>query len=190
MKATIKFAVGSENPVKVDCVAGAIAEIWTDAVALGVRTDSGVSAQPSSDGETFAGAMNRAREALFKTPDATHGVGIEGGILDTDEGMWAYAWIVILDRDGRIGRGQTGRFLLPEGVANLIRIEGLELGEADDRFFNRSNSKQLDGAIGILSGGRIDRKALYKPGVIFALIPFIRPDLFADSKTETVETSC
>lgn len=174
----IKFAVGSENPVKVSCVADAIRELWPDALAIGVTTSSGVSAQPASDAEMVEGALNRARMALASTPDATHGAGIEGGILDAVEGMWAYAWIVVIDRDGRIGRGQTGRFLLPEGVANLIRIEGLELGEADDRFFNRSNSKQLDGAIGILTDGRIDRAALYKPGVIFALIPFIRPDLF------------
>jgi non-canonical (house-cleaning) NTP pyrophosphatase len=60
----------------------------------------------------------------------------------------------------------------------LIRVDGLELGEADDRFFNRNNSKQQDGAIGILTDGRIDRKELYRPGVIFALIPFIRPDLY------------
>ena len=174
----IKFAVGSENPVKVSCVNDAIRELWPEATALGVRTSSGVSAQPVSDEEMLEGALNRAREALEKTLDATHGAGIEGGILDTDEGMWAYAWIVIIDREGRIGRGQTGRFLLPDGVANLIRVEGLELGEADDRFFNRTNSKQLDGAIGILTDGRIDRYMLYKPGVTFALIPFIRPDLY------------
>ena len=172
------FAVGSENPVKVACVEEAINEIWPGAVALGVRTNSGVSAQPVSDEEMLEGALNRAREALLNVTEATHGVGIEGGILDSGEGMWAYAWIVIVDRDGRVGRGQTGRFLLPEGVAKLIRIDGLELGEADDRFFNRNNSKQLDGAIGILTDGRIDRKALYKPGVIFALIPFIRPELY------------
>ena len=173
-----RFAVGSENPVKVACVADAVSEIWPNAVAVGVRTHSGVSAQPVSDEEMLEGALNRASEALGSVADATHGVGIEGGILDTEEGMWAYAWIVIVDRDGRVGRGQTGRFLLPEGVAKLIRVDGLELGEADDRFFNRNNSKQLDGAIGILTDGRIDRKALYKPGVIFALIPFIQPELY------------
>lgn len=176
------FAVGSENPVKIACVAEAIAEVWPDAKAQGVRTDSLVSAQPISDEEMLAGALNRARDAMNKVPEATHGAGIEGGILDTLDGMWAYAWIVIIDREGRIGRGQTGRFLLPEGVAQLIRNEGLELGEADDRFFNRSNSKQQDGAIGILTGGRVDRTALYKPGVIFALIPFIHPQHYPPTK--------
>ncbi|MEP7270317.1 MAG: inosine/xanthosine triphosphatase [Acidobacteriota bacterium] len=174
----IKIAVGSENPVKVACVAEAVIEVWPDAQTIGIRSESLVSAQPVSDIETMTGALNRARHALAAIEDATHGVGVEGGILDTEEGMWAYAWIVIIDHHGRVGRGQSGRFLLPEGVATLIRTEGLELGEADDRFFNRSNSKHQDGAVGILTDGLIDRKALYKPGVIFALIPFIRPELF------------
>lgn len=183
----IKFAVGSQNPVKIACVAEAAREVWPDAAVIGVHTDSLVSAQPVSDDEMFTGALNRGTEALSKVSDATHGVGIEGGILDSAEGMWAYAWIVIIDRDGRVGRGQTGRFLLPEGVARLVRIDGLELGDADDRFFNRSNSKQQDGAIGILTGGRIDRKDLYKPGVIFALIPFICPEFFLGETTEHTE---
>jgi inosine/xanthosine triphosphatase len=174
---TVLFAVGSENPVKINCVAEAIAEFWTEARTAGVHTDSGVSAQPESDREMLTGALNRAREALAKTPDAQFGVGIEGGTLDDDDGMWAYAWVVIVDRDGKIGKGQSGRFLLPEGVARLVR-GGLELGLADDQFFSRDNSKQKDGAIGILSDGRVTRLDLYKPAVTFALLPFVHPDYY------------
>ncbi|MFN0086933.1 MAG: DUF84 family protein [Blastocatellia bacterium] len=171
------FAVGSENPVKIDCVRRAIAEYWPEAQAVGVATDSGVSAQPDSDAEMLRGAITRARQAAEKTPEAWCGVGIEGGTLDSDVGMWAYAWIVIVDRRGRIGRGQTGRFLLPEGVARLVR-DGMELGHADDYFFDRDNSKQKDGAIGILSDGRVSRRDLYQPAVTFALLPFVHPEYY------------
>lgn len=174
----MKLAVGSANPVKVACVTEAVLEVWPDAITVGTKADSLVSVQPVTDQETMTGAFNRAKHSLAAIEDATHGVGVEGGVLDTDEGMWAYAWVVIVDRHGRVGRGQSGRFLLPEAVADLMRTEGLELGEADDKFFNRSNSKHQDGAIGILTHGLIDRKALYKPAVIFALIPFIRPEFY------------
>ncbi|MFN0121871.1 MAG: DUF84 family protein [Blastocatellia bacterium] len=170
------FAVGSQNPVKLGCVAEAIAMFRPEARATGVNTDSGVSAQPMSDDEMRAGALNRARQALDLVAEAEYGVGIEGGVLDTSDGMWAYAWVVIVDRAGRVGKGQTGRFLLPDGVARLIRDEGLELGEADDRFFGRSNSKQKEGAIGILSDGRMTRLQLYKPAVVFALMRFLHPE--------------
>jgi inosine/xanthosine triphosphatase len=190
------FAVGSKNPVKISCVAEAVKEFhefWPDAAIVGAHTDSGVSRQPMSDHETFSGALTRAREALGKIPEAQFGVGIEGGALDTEQGMWAYAWVVVLDREkdsakgplndhpnghsARIGKGQTGRFLLPDAVARLVR-EGMELGDADDHFFGRENSKQKEGAIGILSDGRITRMTLYKPAVIFALLQFIHPEYY------------
>lgn len=190
MTTTHVFAVGSKNPVKITCVAEAVKEfpaLWPGATITGVATDSGVSRQPMSDHETLTGAFNRARQALTKIPESHFGVGVEGGALDTEQGMWAYAWVVVLERmnaqakdlsDGqwaRVGRGQTGRFLLPEAVANLIR-GGMELGAADDRFFGRDNSKQEEGAIGILSDGRITRMTLYKPAVTFALLRFIHPE--------------
>jgi non-canonical (house-cleaning) NTP pyrophosphatase len=53
------------------------------------------------------------------------------------------------------------------------------LGEADDRVFSRKNSKQSNGAIGILTNDAIDRTELYIPAVIFALIPFKNPDLYS-----------
>lgn len=180
MSSDTVFAIGSENPVKIKCVEEAIHEFWEfwpEARAIGVNTESGVSHQPMSDHEMLTGALNRARQALHKIDSASYGVGIEGGALDTEDGLWVYAWVVIVDREGRLGKGQTGRFLVPESVGRLVR-DGLELGEADDRFFGRTNSKQKDGAIGILSDGRITRIALYKPAVTFALLRFVHPEYY------------
>ncbi len=184
MQSTLLFAVGSENPVKINCVAEAIQAFWPESRAVGVKTDSGVSAQPDSDQEMFVGALNRARQALENTADAQFGVGLEGGTLDAEDGMWAYAWIVVADREGRVGKGQSGRFLLPEPIAQMVR-EGIELGEADDRFFGRSNSKQQDGAIGILSDGVVTRLDLYKPAVVFALLPFVHPEYYDSGNFES-----
>src|SRR5262249_35716982 len=97
MTTKLIFAVGSENPVKINCVAEAVKELWDfwpDAKAAGVNTDSGVGRQPSSDHEMLTGALNRARQSLEKMPEAHFGVGIEGGTLDAEDGMWAYAWVV------------------------------------------------------------------------------------------------
>ena len=97
MSSLLTFAVGSENPVKINCVAEAIAAFWPEARAVGIRTESGVSAQPDSDHEMLLGALNRANQALAKTPEARFGVGLEGGTLDAEDGMWAYAWIVVVE---------------------------------------------------------------------------------------------
>lgn len=177
MSSPFLFAVGSGNPVKINCVAEAVKAFWPEARAVGVSADSGVAAQPESDHEMFAGALNRARQALAAVPEAQFGVGLEGGTLDAEDGMWAYAWIAVVDRAGRVGKGQSGRFLLPEAIAQMVRV-GIELGEADDRFFGRENSKQQDGAIGILSDGVVTRLDLYKQAVVFALLPFVHPEFY------------
>jgi inosine/xanthosine triphosphatase len=186
MPQEILFAVGSENPVKINCVAQAVAEFWPDSRVVGTSTNSQVSAQPKSEHEMYTGARNRAQQALSKITAAQYGVGIEGGIVDGLEegrdGMWAFAVVVIIDRHERSSAGQTGRFQLPEGVARLMREEGLELGAADDRFFGRHNSKQNEGAIGILSAGKITRLELYKPAVIFALLPFLHPEYYEENQ--------
>lgn len=169
--------VGSENPVKIACVAEAFREYWPDARVSGVGVASGVAHQPRTAEEAFEGALNRARAALAASPDAMYGSGLEGGVIEDSHGMWAYAWVVIVDRSGRTGKGQTARYLLPEGVAQLIR-QGMELGHADDHFFGRTNSKHSEGAIGILTNGRIDRRQLYRPAVTAALIPFVQPQYY------------
>ena len=43
------------------------------------------------------------------------------------------AWVVIIDRAGKMGKARRGSFVLPREVTALIKFEGLELGDADDR---------------------------------------------------------
>jgi non-canonical (house-cleaning) NTP pyrophosphatase len=90
--------------------------------------------------------------------------------------MEAFAWVVVLAGQ-KVGRGRTGTFFLPPRVAELVRA-GKELGEADDIVFGRSNSKQENGAVGLLTGDVIDRAGFYEHAVILALIPFKTPELF------------
>jgi len=65
----------------------------------------------------------------------------------------------------------------------LIR-QGKELGEADDIVFGRSNSKQENGAVGLLTDNAIDRAQLYEHAMILALIPFKNEALYPDKVTD------
>lgn len=174
-----KVVVASHNPVKLLAArtgfermfAGEVFEFVSTAVPSGVRD------QPMSSEETLRGALNRARAARQFLPDAEFWVGIEGGIEDDGAGeMAAFAWVTVL-ADGLEGKARTGTFYLPVEVARLIHA-GKELGEADDIVFGRTNSKQENGAIGILTGDVIDRAALYEHAVVLALVPFRNPDLY------------
>ena len=61
---------------------------------------------------------------------------------------------------------------------SALFAEGLELGEADDRVFGRTNSKQATGAVGLLSKNLITRQSYYEHAITLALIPFLNEELY------------
>ena len=146
-----------------------------------VSVPSGVSIQPRTNAETLQGALNRSAEAARRLPDADYWVGVEGGVEETGEGdMAAFAWVAVRDSH-QVGRGRTGAFYLPPSIADLV-LQGKELGEADDIVFGRTNSKQENGAVGLLTGDVIDRAQLYEQAVILALIPFKNSTLYLNGR--------
>jgi inosine/xanthosine triphosphatase len=173
------IALASANPVKVQATLNGFRRMFPDEKfqMKAVSTSSGVKSQPLSDAETLQGALNRARNAAQLAPGADYWVGIEGGVEETDGEMSSFSWVVVCSRK-LVGKGRTGTFFLPPQVADLIR-QGRELGQADDIVFNRSNSKQDNGAVGLLTGNVIDRAQLYEQAVILALAPFKNTELYS-----------
>ena len=173
-----RLVIASTNPVKVAAAANGFRRLFPheSIETRAVNVPSGVSIQPRSDRETLNGALNRADNARHAEPDADYWIGIEGGIQDDGDEMLAFAWIVVRSRD-QIGKARTGTFCLPPAVADLVR-QGTELGEADDMVFGQTNSKQNDGAVGLLTDNVIDRTQLYEHAMILALIPFKNEALY------------
>lgn len=174
-----KLIVASKNPVKIAAVRNGFEKMFPSEnfEIEGVSVESGVGDQPMSDAETLAGAWNRCHRACEAVPDADFCVGIEGGVEDDAGELEAFAWVVVKSRDGKIGKGRTCTLFLPQKVTELIR-QGKELGEADDIVFNRTNSKQENGAVGLLTRDAIDRTHYYTDAVMLALIPFVNKDLY------------
>lgn len=171
--------VASKNPVKLDAALLGFQKMFPgeEFVVDGVSVASGVADQPLTDAETLRGATNRAEAASVASPNADFWVGLEGGVEDINGEMEVFAWIVVKGANGKLGKGRTASFFLPPAVSHLIH-EGKELGEADDIVFNRTNSKQTNGACGILTDDVISRTTMYLGAVIFALIPFKNPELY------------
>ena len=174
--------VASTNPVKIQSALHGFRLMFADETFTveGFSLPSGVSDQPMTDEETLQGALNRAANARAAHPTADYWVGIEGGCEEKHGELWTFAWVVVLGSlprlRGRVGEGVTGKartgaFMLPQEVASLVR-SGVELGIADDQVFGRSNSKQSNGAVGLLTADLIDRQRYYEHAVVLALIPF------------------
>lgn len=176
----VSIVIASKNPVKIQAVRVGFERMFPGLLANyeSVSVHSGVGSQPLSDQETLNGAINRAKGAMAIEPHANYWVGVEGGVECFQDEMTAFAWVVVLTKQ-KMGKGRTGAFFLPEAITSLIH-QGMELGEADDIVFGRSNSKQENGAIGLLTGDVIDRAQLYQQAVIFALIPFKNTHLYED----------
>ena len=176
------IVIASKNPVKIQAGLNGFQRMFPgeEFTIEMASVPSGVSDQPMSDRETLTGALNRARAAKQAIPLADYWVGIEGGVQEEVEGLAAFAWVAVITPQ-MVGRGRTGTFFLPPRVAELVR-QGKELGEADDIVFGRTNSKQENGAVGILTGDVIDRARFYQEAVIMALIPFKNPGLYGGGK--------
>lgn len=173
-----KIVVASLNPVKADAVLGAFERLWPgeDFRVETISVPSGVSVQPMTDRETRQGAQNRARRAKDALPEADFWAGVEGGCEIQDGELVAFAWVEVISPE-RESNARTAAFRLPPEVQKLVEA-GLELGDADDQVFGESNSKQQNGAVGLLTGNVETRTSLYEQAVVLALIPFKNPTLY------------
>jgi inosine/xanthosine triphosphatase len=175
----MKIVVASKSPVKIAAALEEFRRMFPEITYThdSVSVPSGVSEQPMTDAETLTGAMNRVENARRTVPDADYWVGIEGGCEDHGEDMVAFAWVAVASKDGKTSKARAQMFLLPKQIAELIR-GGMELGPADDKVFGRTNSKQQNGTVGLLTGDALNRTSYYTDAVIFALIPFKNQHLY------------
>ena len=174
-----RIVVGSTNPVKIAAVRAVIERVGSRAEVAGLAVASGVSDQPVGDAETIRGATQRAH-AVLDASDADFGVGLEGGVVESDGVMRTCAWAAVVARDGRVGTGGSLAMPLPSRVAALVR-EGVELGHAMDRVTGSHDTKRGAGAVGILTAGLVDRQRAYEALVAYALAPFLTPELYDEA---------
>jgi inosine/xanthosine triphosphatase len=177
----LSIAVASTNPVKLAAARmGFLRAFPTQSItiqAFSPKIDT--PAQPIGDMETYQGAMQRVGMLRTRFPDAAFWVGIEGGVEKRLHGGYdSFAWIIVEDT-GQQSSSRTSTFPLPPAVCRYLD-QGMELGDADDRVFGRSQSKQQQGAVGLLTKNQITRTDLLAQSVFLALIPFQSPDLFKE----------
>ncbi len=162
-----------------------------------VEVPSPVRPTPLSRQETREGALGRAehlrRQALEQGLPWQYFVGLEGGLdVWQDRGrrlVFLENWACVLDRSGRPGWGHSGGILLPEALASEVIEQGIELGEAIDRFAGTSNVRDAQGAWGVLSANLITRQDAFRLAVLSAFAPFYNAAVYARSRTAPVSES-
>jgi len=168
----MKIIVGSKNKAKVEAVAEIIQEYphLAEATVEGVDAKSGVSEQPTSLDESIRGAMNRARSA-FKECD--YSIGIESGLMKVPETKTGYMDVCACAiYDGKeFHLGLSSGWEYPK-IFDLVLGEGLDISEAVNRagLTNNPGIGAEEGAIGIVTKGRLNRKEYTKQGLRMAFI--------------------
>jgi len=180
----MRIVISSHNPVKMAASKAAFVAVFPGANMefIPLEVASGVSEQPGSDAESRQGASNRANNARRLQPDADFWVGLEGGLEWIEGEPLASAWMVVIDAFGRLGQARTTTLPLPPAVKELL-LQGMELGDANDRVFATLHSKQAGGAFGLLTDGRMTREIVYTQALILALLPLSHRLWATDSGT-------
>ncbi len=165
--------VGSKNEVKVGAVRDLLPEYpFLGATQVrGIETVSGVADQPKSLEETIRGAINRAK-ACFD--GCAVSVGIESGFVPvpyTKTGYMDVTACAIFDgREHHLGLSSL--FECPKDVTDMILTGEVNMAQAFHRCGYTSNPMlgSAEGAIGILTKGRVDRKAYTMQALRMAFI--------------------
>ncbi|MCF8241948.1 MAG: inosine/xanthosine triphosphatase [Melioribacteraceae bacterium] len=176
----MKVLVGSKNPVKLDAVKDAFSNYFDSLTVLGFDVDSKVPDQPVNE-DTLIGARNRALQLKQINNDeklgADYFVGVEGGIGKNFNRWFAYGGMCIINEKGLEGYGTSAHFELPDCIVERL-LNGEELGYIMDELLDTSDTKRKTGAIHFFTKGVMNRKDLYVPGLITALIPLMHENLF------------
>lgn len=169
----MKFIVASRNPVKINAVAAAVKEKFSDFLLEGLEVESGVSAQPMSDEETMTGALNRARAVrslalerkMIGKSEEVLCVGLEGGVfnpsfVENKNELWSTVWVVVLDKEGNNYFSNGARFPLPDFMSKLL-LAGEEMGPSLGKKLNDPDLRKKEGMIGFLTNHLTNRTDEY-----------------------------
>jgi inosine/xanthosine triphosphatase len=165
--------IGSKNHVKINALKEIISnyDFLSNAEVIGIDSNSNVSDQPKTLEETILGAKNRARGAFI---DCDYSFGIEDGLMKVNDAKTGYMNVcvcAIFDGE-KYHIGLSSAFEYPEEAIKLVFEEGLDINQAFYKIGLTDNPKvgSSDGAISILTKGRLVRKDCVKQALMMALI--------------------
>ncbi len=170
----IKINIGSKNQQKMRAVSEILREYphLANAEVQAIEAASDVSDQPKTLEETVRGATNRAKNCWN---DCDYSIGLESGLMHVPGSKSGYmdvcACAIYDGKEFHLGLSSAWEFP-KKSVMDLILKEGLDMNQAVTKAGMTKNQQigSAEGAIGILTKGRMDRKEYTKQALRTALI--------------------
>ncbi len=169
----MRITVGSKNQTKIDAVEESIqdSDLLRGAEVVGREVHNPLFGHPIGIDAVVAGAVDRAREAFV---DADYSVGIEGGMIAVPQTKSGYMEISICAiYDGtQFHLGMSPGFEWPRAVVSNIIDAGMDGSQAFKAAGLTTQEKigATQGAISVLTDGKMNRTMLNKLVVMMALI--------------------
>ncbi len=160
------IVVGSMSAHKLDAVRKACELLSLDAAVSGVKTSSGQNEQPVGFEETFQGALTRA-QGIRSPGDRSIAIGIESGILLSENVTLDIAVVVVLTYDSRIVTSSVG-IQFPEGCNILAAQRGFKTTTVGSVVAEQLGGDPTD-PHATITNGKITRSALLTDAIVAAL---------------------
>jgi len=164
----VRVYLGSQNPVKEESVREALSEYFDLELVSGEV--EGIKKQPFNE-EIIRGAKKRA-----EVPEGfDYGIGVESGIVQTEEKLFSLEYVVIKDRFGFTSTGHGPGFPIPKRWVEELK-RGMTLGEKMRVIFEDPAEKI--GAVGLLTNGKVKRQDCIKSACSMAMIPRLKAEIY------------
>jgi inosine/xanthosine triphosphatase len=178
----MRINLGSKNPTKIAALKETISayDFLSGAEIVPMEVESGVSPQPKSLDETITGATNRAKAAFS---NCGYSIGIESGLMKVPQAKSGYMDLTVcIIYDGKEPHlGLSSAFEFPPEITKMIHEKGLDANQASFKFglTKHENVGSLEGAVGVLTKGRVTRKDYTKQAIQMALIQIENPSYYS-----------
>jgi inosine/xanthosine triphosphatase len=170
--------VGSQNPTKIEAVENLVKghPLFNGAVVKGVEVNVEEFGHPKSLDETVKGAKRRAKES-FK--NCRYSFGLESGLLKSKDAKSGYfdSTVCAIYDGQQFHLGISPSYEWPKSVVKLI-LNGTDGSHAFKQIGLTKHDKIgiAEGAIYILTHGKMSRLQLNELAVMMALIHLENPD--------------
>ncbi|MFC1802738.1 inosine/xanthosine triphosphatase [Thermoproteota archaeon] len=168
--------LGSTNPVKVNATKQAFDTYFDDVEVKGIKIPSGIKPFPTSDEETFKGAVNRVN-AASEMEQADYYVGLEGGLQNL-KGFTIVKQIAVVKKGEQIYVGVSSGYTAPEPLIKQLDMTTDESRKILDKYFGKKEILSKEGIIGVLTDEVLNRTITSRDAVICALTGFINPQYY------------
>ena len=177
----MKINIGSKAPPKVEALKELVEQydLLKGAEIKSVEVESGVSEQPEGFEEMIQGAKNRAKKSFI---DCDLSFGLESGIVPmphTKSDYMDFCCCAIFDGK-QFHIGMSMGFEYPKKIIELIKDKKIDASTAA-KMIGMTNHEYVghaEGLIGILTKGKVTRKAYSKQSIIAAMIHLENKELY------------